>query len=151
MNTIRENIIGQIMSRLAVITKLNGYATDIGTNVFRVRKSLESSDLPASSVFPEPETAEAKYGGLTLTMPVRIEALATFGAENPSVISELMLGDLIRAITDPAWVRSPQYDEAIRYHSGGTDEYPNEEDLTVGVSALFEVVYTTRIGDPCSP
>jgi hypothetical protein len=159
--TIREKIIQQIVTRLAVITTTNGYNIDLGASVERVRKNLDPSDLPACVVFPQPETVEPEYGVMKITMPVRIEGLAAFWATNPSVIAEQILGDLIKAMTDPTWdrrrlVTSPAspvvylaaYDDSIVYKGGGTDEYPNDEDLTVGASALFEVTYSTKIGNP---
>ena len=159
--TIREKIIQQIVTRLAVITTTNGYNINLGASVERVRKNRAQSDLPACVVIPQPETAEPEYGVSKITMPVLIKGLAAFGATNPSVIAEQILGDLIKAMTDPAWdrrrlVTSPAspvvyldaYDDSIAYKGGGTDEYPNDEDWTVGASALFEVTYLTKIGNP---
>ena len=160
-DTIREKIIQQIVTRLAVITTTNGYNINLGAKVERVRRSLDPSDLPACVVFPQPETAEPLHGFMTVTMPIRIEGIAEFGATNPSVIAEQILGDLIKAMTSPTWdrrivVTSPAspvtyldpYDDAILYKGGGTDQYPNDEDLTVGASALFDVTYTVKIGNP---
>lgn len=38
----------------------------------------------------------------------------------------------------------------IAYESGGTDDYPNEEEGTVGASAVFAVTYKVLIGNPYS-
>ncbi len=156
-DTIREKIIRQIADRLAVITLANGYATDIGANVKRARKHLDESELPACVIHPQPETPELKYGQSYQTMPVRIEGIVEYGDADPSAVSEQILGDLIKAVTEQpgtetspntGWVRSPQYDESIHYKGGGTDEYPDEERLTVGAAVQIEVVYATKIGDP---
>jgi hypothetical protein len=38
--------------------------------------------------------------------------------------------------------------ESIEYTGGGTDEYPDEGNMAVGVSAVFTMKYRTAIGDP---
>jgi len=149
-DTIREIIIQDVIARLANIRMANGYNTDIGRNVLRARKIISADDLPSCIVWPKSETAESKYGLTVCTMPVLIEGLVEFGDENPSVVSEKMLGDFIKNILSPLWSRSPDYIDSIAYVSGGTDEYPDEEDLTVGTSAIFNFAYTTAIGDPYS-
>jgi hypothetical protein len=157
--TIREKIIKQFMTRMATIQKVNGYNTDIGTNPERVRRHPDH--IPASVLYPQPEPNEPDYGTNNLTMLIRIEGIVEYENENPSVISEQILGDLIKAFTDPLWDRrvliaspaSPAtydnpYDNGITYKSGGTDEYPNEEDKTVGAMVIIEVKYATKIGNP---
>jgi len=158
-DTIREKIIKQFLTRAAVIRTTNGYNTDIGVKVERATQHPEK--LPAVALFPYPETAEPGYGELELTMQIRVEAMVEYGSVNPSIVSELILGDLIRAFTDPAWDRravlpspvSPPaygdtYDSGIFYQGGGTNEYPDEEDRTVGTFALFAVKYSTKPGNP---
>lgn len=160
-DTIREKIIQQFVTRLATIRTANGYNTEIGSTVERARKSLDPDDLPACVVYPQPETAEPLAGMTQLTMPIRIEGLAKYGSANPSVVAEMILGDLIKCILSSSWDRrtlipspvSPatyidQYDSGVEYKGGGTDDYPNAEDQTVGVSALFEVSYLTKRGNP---
>ncbi len=158
-DTIRELVILDYMSRLADITIANGYNTDCGSHVFRVRKMVDPDELPATIVWPQPEKAEAEYGALNCTMTIRVEGLAKFGTTNPSVVAEQILGDLKKCILAPenlltspdtGWSRSPDYIDSIVYTDGGTDEYPEEGALTVGASAIFEVAYHTRLDDPYS-
>ena len=44
-----------MMARAATITIANGYNTDIGANVQRVKHKLDPDDTPASVIWPEPE------------------------------------------------------------------------------------------------
>lgn len=149
-DTLREIIIRDIMARIAVITVANGYKTDCGANVERVRKTLEHSALPAAVVWPGSEKAEQRYGETINTMSVRIEGIAAFGSENPSVVSERILGDLKQCILSRTWARSPDYIDRIVYTGGGADEYPDDGMVSVGASANFDITYTEKIGDPYS-
>jgi hypothetical protein len=166
MNTIRELIILELIARAAVMRTTGSpqsYATDIGATVLRTRPKIDPDDLPCTVVWPQVETAENANGQSRHRMPVKIEGIAVFGAENLSVISERILGDLIKCFTSPAWdrrriVTSPAspvtylnpYLENIVYQGGGTDSYPEAGSTTVGASATFLVTYWTKIGDPYS-
>jgi hypothetical protein len=164
--TIQELIILELLARAAAIVTTGSpqaYATDIGGNVLRARPKIAPEDLPCLVLWPQPETAENKNGLSLHRMPIRVEGLAEFGADNPSMISVRILGDLIKCFTAPTWdrrriVTSPAspvtyldpYAESIIYQGGGTDAYPEEGSVTVGASATFLVTYWTAIGDPFS-
>ena len=148
-DSIREIIIQNFMARVAIITIANGYKTDCGANVERVRKNLDPSELPASVIWPGVEKAEQSYGELTCTMSIRVEGIAKFGSANPSVLSEKILADLKKCILS-GWIRSPDYIDKIIYTGGGTDEYPDDGMISVGAFALFDVTYTQKLDDPYS-
>lgn len=145
--TNREKIIRQFMSRLAVITTANGYGTDIGAKVIRARRSIDDDELPVSVLWPGPETAEAIYGITQCSMTVRVEGLAAFKAENPSVVSERILGDLKRCVMAKAWTREPELVTDIMYRGGGTETYPAEGEASVGAYADFAVTYEEEHGE----
>jgi hypothetical protein len=158
-DTIREIIIKDFMTRLAVITIANGYRTGIGANVLRARKKVDPDEVPGTVLFPGTEKSVQQYGTMKCTMTIRIEGLALFGAENPSVVSERILGDLKKCILAPAnlltspvsgWVRTPDYIDGLIYTEGGTEEYPEDGQTTAAAFAGFEVSYTTKINDPYS-
>lgn len=146
--TVREIVIQGLVARAAEITQDNGYATDIGANVFRARKNLDPSDLPAVVIFPGIEEAAHQYGGLSCTMPVRIEGVMLFEGENPSVVSEKILGDLKKCFLGDDWSRSPDYVDKIVYTRGGTDDYPEEGQVSVGAMIQIDVGYASRLDDP---
>ncbi len=153
-DTVRELCIQEIVARLGVITIAGGYNTDIGAFVARASRQLvpdvSPAQIPGCNVFPHPETAAAKYGEHVCTMQVVIEAQASYETDNPSVVSEQMLGDLKKALLDPSWRNdlSPNYIDAVRYISGGADSYPDEENLVVGTKIMIAVQYTEAIGNP---
>ena len=162
MDTIRELIILELLARAAVIRTTGSpqaYATDIGATVLRARLKVDPDDLPCVVVWPKPETAENAYGKSRHKMTVQVDGVAAFGAEDPSVVAERILGDLIKCFTSPDWDRrrlvagsSPEsylapYAESIVYQGGG-GESPEDGSISVGVPATFLITYDTAIGDP---
>jgi len=156
-STIRELVILDILARLAVITTANDYAIGMGAHVIRARKSIDPSELPAVVLWPGTETAVPTYRESVCTMVVRVEGIAVFGSTNPSVMAEKILGDLKKCLLAQddrsgspwtGWNRSPDYIDSIVYTAGGTDEYPDEGNLTVGAAVTFNVQYTTKSDDP---
>ena len=166
MNTIREEIILEIVARAAVITTAGSpqaYATDIGAKVYRARPKVDPDDLPCLVIWPQPETADNMNGQSRHKMPLRIDGIMAFGSVEPSIISERILGDLIKCFTSPAWDRRrlvvspaspatylPPYADSIVYQGGGTESYPEDGSVTVGAFATLLVTYWTAIGDPYS-
>lgn len=164
MDTIRELIIQEILTRGEVILSTGSpqlYSTDIGETIFRARPKVDPDDLPCLVVWPQVEEATNKNGMVIHKMPVKVEGVAHFGAEEPSVVSERILGDLIRCFTSPTWdrrrlVESPAspvtyldpYMESIVYTGGGTESYPEEGSVSVGAFAIFMVTYWTAVGNP---
>jgi len=148
-NTIREKIIQNLITRAGLILIASGYNTDIGANVQWVRQNLDPDELPATVVWPGEEEATKKpYGASSQEMPVKFEGFAIFGATNPSVVSEQILGDLIKAMTssDPTGGLA----DSVTYAGGGTEEYPSDKEEAVGCAATFNIVYETVKGDPYS-
>jgi len=145
--TIREQIIGAIVTGLADIRTTSGYNVDLGSTVKRGQIISDKDVLPAVAAFPLGEDNEPIPGRNNLTMTVRIEGLAKFGNKNPSVVAEAMLGDIIYRMTHPSLSISA-LSEKIEYAEGGVDEYPDPGQYAVGCYAIFNVNYKTKIGDP---
>jgi len=97
-DSIRELIIQSIVSRLADIRKSKGYQTESGRYVYRGIKRIDEAFLPACAVWAGEETAETLYDNLSIEMPVRVEMLAFFGDDNPSVVGERLLADVIECL-----------------------------------------------------
>lgn len=114
MNTIREQIILTVISKLSVIRTANGYNTEAGANVGRVQRKLDPAELPGVVVWPKSESMQYDYGAGLHLMPLQVEGLKLHGSVNPSVVAELLLGDLIEAMVGIVW--------ALSFTSGGTYE-----------------------------
>ena len=160
-DTIRELIVKELLARAAVIRSGGSpelYATDCGMEVLRCCIDIGSNELPCANVIPQDEEAENANGKCRHRMPVAVEGVAIFGDDDPSIISERILGDLVRCFTSPAWERArpagspllPPYIESIVYQAGGA-RLPRESGTVTGAMARFQVTYWTAIGDPCSP
>jgi hypothetical protein len=186
MDTVREKIIQEIVTRLGVIrivaSPASGYYTDCGKAVHRARTRIDPGsktdpigdpgDVPCIDVWPLLEETAQIHGRDKNVMTVHIEGFHFFGAEavtrglavveeEASTVAERILGDLKKCLTTPAWDRRrpvagspvtylPPLAESIRYKGGGTEEYPEEGDVSVAAVAKFDVTYYTAIGDPCS-
>src|SRR6056297_127181 len=105
MKSIRERILEAIESRLAVVRTANGFRTDIGGNVFFATRFSDARDeLPAVSVWPEPETAEKWFDDHETSMTVGIEGMILLGSDDhPGRVAEMILPDIIDAMTATQW------------------------------------------------
>ena len=145
--TIREQIISAIMTRVETIKTANGYNSECGQSVHRAIKDLETGDIPAVVVWPQIEEIERKYGKNTCTTQVKLEAFMAFGVINASEIQEKLLGDLVTSMTNPASPVTPLVDD-LYYKEGGPAGQPDSGEIITGVSATFEIKYTYQIGNP---
>lgn len=147
--TIREQIIKDIATQAATILTVAGYNVDLGSTVKRAQALHDKDKLPSIAVWPLPEENDSKSGRNNLTMNVRLEGLAKFGNVNPSVVAEAMLGDFIKCMANRSLTKAGGgLAESVQYKEGGTDNYPDAGQYTVGVYAIFGVTYKTNIGDP---
>lgn len=73
----------------------------------------------------------------------------TFQAENLKVNGAVVAATTGAITAEPA-IKTTTGDraESIEYAGGGTDEYPDDGNRAVGVSAVFTLKYRTAIGDP---
>ena len=158
MSTIRELIILELIARAAVI-KPTTYSTSIGLKAFRSRSKVSPNETPGVNIIPQVETATYMHGQVKHVMPVKIDGLAAFGSTDPSVYSELILGDLIKCFTSQTWDRrrpkatspvtyDPPYAESLIYTEGGLGNPTEENELVTGASIGLLVPYWTKIGDP---
>jgi hypothetical protein len=131
-------------------------STDCGATILRARPSVAPAELPCTVIWPQDEEAENKNGQSRRVMPVQIEGLMVFGATDPSIIGERILGDLIKCFTSQTWDRTrpgipkpENYFQSIVYVGGGVAA-PKDGDVSVAASARFTLVYWTAVGNPYS-
>jgi hypothetical protein len=135
-DSIREQIISAMTTKLAKIRKKYGYTSDCGRNVFRgLPVPLHEDFFPALSIIPVLEASEGRHGRDFRIMQVHIQAVKLFGSENPSEISEQLLADIIECIQGIVWT--------LGYDSGGTNiPVPGDSALgeTSSATAIVESV-----------
>jgi len=153
-DTIREKIIQAVLSKLAIVTVANGFNFDLGANVERGITHDDPANIPKLSVWAGREEAGKIIGAHVCNMNLRLEALLAVGSEEPSVLAEKALGDLIRAVCGEwggqsalATTTGGMGDEII-YRSGGIESWPEPEQKVLGVPVEFIIKYRIRIGDP---
>ncbi|KKN52429.1 hypothetical protein LCGC14_0612830 [marine sediment metagenome] len=137
-DTIREQIIAAIVTKLADIRTAKGYNTNIGQNVQRVLKDVDPGELPATTVWPQPEASGRGYGHSQIVMPVNLNGLVAFGGVNASVKAEKILGDLIELMTSIRWTLPFTSGGAYTVVAGNTIEGQGS-----GAVALVEFVDLT--------
>jgi hypothetical protein len=135
-DSIREQIISAMTTKLANIRKKYGYNTDCGSQVFRGLPVPISKDyLPASSIMPLLDANENLNGRVRRVMQIRVQGLKEFGSDNPSNVSENVFADLIECIQGIIWT--------LGYDSGGTN-IPVPGDSVIGedsgATAIIESV-----------
>lgn len=128
-DTIREQIISAIVSKLAIVRTANGYNTDCGRQVYRAQMNIDPDRLPAIAVYPGVETVSREYSDNVLTMPIGLQAIDEYqpSVENASEQVELMLGDLIEAMAGKRWT--------VAFTSGGSYEPKAGHTVTGATSA----------------
>lgn len=135
-DSIREQIISAIETKLAHVRTAKGYLTECGQGVHRARKSLDQAELPAISIFPKTESPAREYGNDALTMRMHIEALCDFSpdTENASEIAEQILADLRECIVGRRW--------SMAFDSGSWEPQPGDTitGATSGATGYVESV-----------
>lgn len=152
--TIREQIITGFELLLGSVTTANGYHSDAGLNVVRCRKSLDPSELPCIVLWPGMEIAErADYGETFYSMRMGIAFHELLNGENPSVVVERMLGDLVQSVFSSGanGTQKILHVDSILYESGGADTYPDTGALSVSCIINLQVKYNYLYGNPYSP
>jgi len=128
-DTIREQIIAAIATRLASVLTTKGFNLSSGANVSRA--SMNPAGIPGLNVLPQAETAEHIQSAVQHSMVIKVEGRAAHGTTNPSVIAEQLLGDMIEIMTAITWTLSftdggtyePQVGDTIEGETGGATGY----------------------------
>lgn len=140
MDSIRELIIQEIESQITTATA-GAYGP-----VYRGRTYFTPNELPAVALLPGVEASERSYGEQNSEMPVVVHAVQIIGDNNPSVLGELALAEMVKALMSPS--ASYTYLSDIAYTGGGVEDYPSNEDQAIVVVINLSVKYSANIGDP---
>lgn len=137
MSTIRERIILAVIAKLGDVRTAKGFNTNCGLTVYRAQVKIDPDNLPASVVWPQPETGVPGYGKMEIIMPLQIEGYVLYGATNPSVIAELILGDFVDALTGIVWT--------LPFTSGGTYQIQVGDTITGASSSATAHVQAVSV------
>lgn len=145
-DTVRQQIIDAIDTRLQTILIANGYKTDAGLKVFAWREfGLGDTDLPAlvyKDVFDEPD--QVTIGNVDNTLTVEVSALATKSATSDQQIRE-MIADVIKAVgVDESWGDLAEF----TLLPSGTMEVEQLEKKIFGAQVDLRIEYQTARFNP---
>ena len=145
--SVRAKILQIIGERCQALLVLLPGGADAEPTVLWARQSLSPTELPAVVVTPQPEDGERLYGIDKLTMPVTISLACLLGDHNPVDLAESLLAELRQQVPleDPTLGGLAQ---DVRYVQGGVDDYPEQDDQALVVTATFEIEYETEINKP---
>ena len=146
-DTIKKQIIQDILTALANILVSNGFETNLGQNVLATRKQVDPDILPFVVIWPQIEEATAVHGRSNQDFPLQIEGHAAFGAAEPWAVAEDMQGDIIKLMTSKSAKPTPLADSIV-YTEGGVDEYPEPGEIAIAVRVNFNIRYKTLAGNP---
>lgn len=145
--SIRELIIRDLSDHLEMIRISNGYNTDIGLAVCRVKTHDEGAHQ-GLVIIPRQEESEKKYAKMNHTMPLALDAFRLVAAgEDHATVGEELYADLVRRMTDPADRFSSRVD-SVTHTGGGPPGLPGNEDKYASAVATFEIKYKTALGNP---
>jgi hypothetical protein len=142
--SIRQSIIESVIARLQTITTVNGYETNLGSNVFDWKViDVEQSALPCVIVKDTTETITTRGGNHNCVLSIELEA-KSFGSDKEVVRN--IIADMIKAIgVDPnfdakVYGTTPVENETL--------DFEHHDKLYSTISMNFEVKYSTLAFQP---
>lgn len=133
-DTIREQIIQAVISRLGIVRTSKGYNTNCGRNVIRAERKRDSDKVESFTIWPGMDENDPKYSANAIEFPLIVEAEKAFtSTTNPSELGEQLLGDMVEALVG--------YLYALPFTSGGTTVPKGGDTLTgetSGATAIIE-------------
>lgn len=145
MDSIRQQIIDAIDSRLKTITMQNGYNSDIGNNVFYWRaENYGKEELPLME-YRDIACATRRKGLLEEnTITVEVEVATAAGTTTAREIKS-MIADTRKAIQiDTTWGKLA----ANTRCTGDEIAIEQKEKIIGGAKITFEIDFRTPVGDP---
>lgn len=138
-----NDIAEAIATRLATITVVNDYATDIGGKILRGRRRLDKTHLPCAVIIERDDEVknEQVIAGRTHQAKVAykliLEGHAACDADNPNVVGHQIVADIKKAIFSTPITYGTK-DAVLGIHYAGRSIAPREDGTDV-VAAAVEV------------
>jgi len=110
MDSIREQVIKQLLLKLQTITIANGYHFDYGDNANRSILRYDEEEVPAITLWSGSESTEEAYGYLTRTMNCEIDV---FVLQQWNVIDDVIVNQIIADIQLCISINTPSFNDLI--------------------------------------
>lgn len=140
-DSIRQQLISAIDTRLKTILVANGYETNAGQNVFAWRDTaLEAAELDAILYRDRTESRTPGVGVYEFTLPVEIQIVSTSASQVRKILADLEVAIFV----DESWGEIALNTELE------TDEMEIEQKETLFVAAgiIMPIEYRTVRGNP---
>lgn len=130
-----------VAARMELVTKVNGYETDIGRSLYRGRRTI-STDMVPCCVLIEDSNDVLSRPGRSLQHEVRqtfvLLAYVAADIDNPNQFAHAALRDLKRCVWKPDGVKADaNFSGQVRdIHYQGHDMAPRSDGANVAVAAL---------------
>lgn len=150
ISTVAETILGDLIELMTAIIWTRTY-TSGGTYQILAGNTITGATSGATAYVEAVslDTGTWAGGDAAGTLTLR-RVVGTFEAENLNVGANSNVATIAGGLTgqrSEAVVASGLAD-GIKYVSGGVEEYPEPEQIDVGVPVVFEITYRTVAGDP---
>jgi hypothetical protein len=149
MSTIRQQIVDALVGRLKTITTANGYASDIGGNVYSwFPENLSTEVLPLLMVNDLGDTlTDSGQDQIEHSLRIQIEGHIAAGTTTDQAIRSL-IGDIAKVVMDPQDRTLGGLCDTMQLLDGGTIQLEQQAEQTVGAATLaLGVTYRTDRGD----
>lgn len=138
-DSIREQILTAIGTRLTSILETNQYHTDIGEHVLRSQlPRINSAVVPAVGYHVDPEENTELYKAKQVNvLPVRVQGVEHYGSFEPPIMAEKLYADICECVLS---------DElTLDYDSGGTTEIHAGDTISGETSAATALVISVTL------
>lgn len=136
--SIEDKIAAELAARVAQISIVNGYRTDIGQQVFDGRRHLDETHMPCTVIFADDDDpAGAQLPNSKTSLPFLLEGHAACDPDHPNVVGRKIVSDLKKAVFSGDLTFGDKRAVACRY--GGRSISPRPDGLAL-ISANIVVV-----------
>ena len=143
-DSVRQQIVDAFITRLRTITTINGYETELGSNISEGRtEEWQESELPGGDVREGEESIEVSDPQHSFTLPLELEVKVA-GATSRATVRKI-IADVTKAIGASKFSSLIVY---IRPVSNGEPDFDKKDKLFGSITMSFEVVYVTVAFDP---
>lgn len=145
--TTAAQVATAIFDRVSTISIANGYNTDIGLNVLRGRRRIDTSDLPCLTIIEGEDSPQAQtLRSVNISQRYYLEAQDECDPDHPNDKAHLLLKDLKRAVFGPDSDLTKTV-KNVKY--AGRAIAPREDGTTVVIASIqIEVLFVEDLTNP---
>jgi hypothetical protein len=131
---------------IGTIRTANGYATDIGAQVFRGKRKLDESDPPCSTIFEGEDMEQAQQGpAVRLRQRYVVEGVSTCDPDNPNDAAHAIIADIKKAV----WRNDEPFGVGVEVRYAGRSIGTREVGSTLIAAAIeLEIVFAENLANP---